>query len=1593
MPENTNVNNNSSVVVVGRTAPVPTGQQSADKSIPVVIASDQSAIPVEEQNKQQSEVALSLLGIPRSEVALGIFADVNTYDVNPTEWTATPVQLKTVLASDQIDYTGIPGQQDWGLSHVPSEAGAHIEAPANEYAILTSKRFFRYQPGRVSAGTFGVKFGRAPYSVHRTANDFPAGNNQEDFQLSEQGKQISHPSVKKYGIFDKFDGYYYESINEGRGDNFSCVRRTQSLTQQKGPSFFTTGAFEYKLNQFDDYGNMQLKQMFPIRSENTTGMNVNPAGNTVILRDGLVNIHAGLFDASLLKEKREIRISGSAAGEWLELDPIEVDVNTFSYNNSTGRASCTTVGDHGLKEGDSITMRDLLMTCNTGTKSYPNKFAQTTFYVESIAGNTLNVFVGKSTFNSVFNQSYVSGGTISKLDQLNTGTTFNISGFEYASQAPGNLGVARVTTTADHGLEEGDSVRIAGVTLTGDDASAFSNVTFPQTDRPDIYQVRRKLSERVFEIFPGKPAVSELSDETLTITDADYTPGGGGVTEGQLELTISGGTPSGLTSGHWIKLKPESIWLTCDFNGDGNTSIKKYPRASGAATAGDTDPVTGIDYDGADYVYDREIPIISTTPNTIVVRVSGSDFGQGAITDVTTHQFEANAEANADAVRIVNHYSSGGTATPVAPTYATGLGISGFNYNTVTGIVAISVGDASTISDGDRIKIADVITNCSYGNKTYPAKDDEDVFPISNVTNNSFTFELEKSAISHTHQALTGRVVHQGLRKGSSVYIYKSGNTVGSTGNDAIVDGGIYFVDDVLGKRVKLSRNPTNGLGGDTSVFSDIDAITFTAQNYLDGTNALDVTDGAYNATTGVLELTVGAGHGLTTADKIKLKENSLRFTCDFDLDGDGTGDGQTTVKTYPRAVGAGTANGADYVYNKEIPILATTSTTITINVNGGQGAITDTTTHQWNGNAAYTATDAVIIVKKLPYLVTPAPFTLPNTTNGAYRGEPNGTDPDQITQLNPYGAFPYKYSYGDAVGDKVGYITTDVAANTTGGAETLKQGIDYVNSKLLSEWVYNHVKPEFWTVYEYRVPRSRFSGEKVDGQSSTGVLYSDVVYSDGSNHFPGEKVIDVATDSATTRTSNWNLNPENVTMYKIEFSWYGAVGALFLAYVPLDSGEARWVRVHHLRASNQLKVASLGNPTLPITYYVYGGGTQYAYGYRNDYRDQNYIAGSSSRSEYLVKYGASYYIDGGDRGTVRLFNYATPDPSDLYGNTITASITAGNNEGAGTTQDSEPHIIIPATLDGLTVSADLTFLMGATVITPNREPGVKVTWVDTAGLKVYLNKTIDSSAAGTFKFILDRPKILLGLKCREEINSVRNRVQVYPTRLSIGNSGSYATVKLLKSPVFQTQATPTGSFTTTYTVGAALNIGSIGKPTEIIGINNATYLESGQSTYGYFRGFYDGDSSNIITIFGLLQRSASGNYLFNAYEKTNINLLIYGDFLRAGEFYEPNPTSIDGSSVVPSDTPLTALSAISISTEQRTPIPGTGQQITTLFTPANSGEQFPLQQFFDYNKDYLSFPLTDDVETLFVVASQSSTYNAGATATTITAAITWEEQ
>ena len=307
MPDNTNVNANSAVVVVGRTAPVPPGQQKSEKSIPVVIANDQSTIPVAEQNKIQSEVALSLLGIPRSEVALGIFADVNTYDVNPTEWTATPENYETTEAPNDTDAPTGTFKYGHGLTHVPEESGALIESPIDETAILTSKRFFRYQPGRVSAATFGVKTSGPGFSTVSTAG--PSGF------APASGIGIFNPAIRKYGIFDKFDGYYWETRNGGTGDNFCVVRRTQSLTYDNPVTYGTADN-----EQADDYGcTNPLDQTAPRGSETEVGAGGSTTtfggykekkfGDLVIIRDKLLMIHAAAYDPTLLQPKTENKIA------------------------------------------------------------------------------------------------------------------------------------------------------------------------------------------------------------------------------------------------------------------------------------------------------------------------------------------------------------------------------------------------------------------------------------------------------------------------------------------------------------------------------------------------------------------------------------------------------------------------------------------------------------------------------------------------------------------------------------------------------------------------------------------------------------------------------------------------------------------------------------------------------------------------------------------------------------------------------------------------------------------------------------------------------------------------------------------------------------------------------------------------------------------------------------------------------------------------------------------------------------------------------------------------------------------------------------
>jgi hypothetical protein len=132
---------------------------------------------------------------------------------------------------------------------------------------------------------------------------------------------------------------------------------------------------------------------------------------------------------------------------------------------------------------------------------------------------------------------------------------------------------------------------------------------------------------------------------------------------------------------------------------------------------------------------------------------------------------------------------------------------------------------------------------------------------------------------------------------------------------------------------------------------------------------------------------------------------------------------------------------------------------------------------------------------------------------------------------------------------------------------------------------IYKRFNPNSSAIEEIKVPRADWNGDQVStGQTSTG----------------------------------WVLDLSKVTMFKIEFSWYGAVGAKFLAYVPVGNGEARWVTLHYLLIENQLDFPSLRSAFMKM--FVQARST----------------AGTSLPA-FINLYGSSVYIDGGDKGTVTL--------------------------------------------------------------------------------------------------------------------------------------------------------------------------------------------------------------------------------------------------------------------------------------------------------------------------------------------------------------------
>lgn len=1112
------INRPNNIVTLGQTAPVGIGQGTVEQSLPVVIATDQPAIPVEEQNKVQSEVALSLLGIPRSEVALGIFADVNTYDVDPGEWTQLPVERKELSVTDEpYEYKDLALQTKLGhgLSHIPEEAGALLEAPRNDTAVLTSKRFFRYQPGRVSAATFGVKS-----SVSSTALD----------------ENIRNPAIRKYGIYDNFDGYYWETRDAGIGDQFCVARRTQALIKYRSNFGNGTG------DQAEDYG-----------------------------------------------------IVGS---------------------QDSRSASLTTSG--------------------------------------TVSSSPIKVLIASAS-----DQAPVVGMKI-----YDTGTATFIN----------------------------PDTRITAVTA-----------------NPD-------------------------GDNSL-----------------EYQITLSNPISQTITS-------PATATFKADFSGDLAVIRDKLLLTHAA-------------------MYD---PTLLKEKQTFTIQ-SCTD-GSG-------------------------------------------------------GIVFIDDTDADQLEVGQMVM---------------------------------FESTVESSIVDN------------------SIFIVKS---ITNTAGDAA--GG----DSPPNSKIVLFDISTNALA------------VITAAN-LSGTQALK-----------------------TPVPFIFPKAPAL---------GSGKGSGADIMFPYARNFGFdGTSNAKR----------------VNLDVGASAGVVKTDTTGGFNASLDIkTQVDSV--------------------NNG--------------TKCIDLGTLPAAY-------------TKEI-------------------QNAWSNWIRHNVKSDFYGVYEYRVPRSRFSFDFLDGSSENTRVFSDAtkVSASGqstSQKLPGDPVI----GDNSSHTSLFEIDFENVLMKKIEFSWYGAVGALFLVYVPVGNGEARWVRVHHLRASNQLKVASLGNATLPLTYTVYGGGTAKTLGRALSSSTAAY-AGGKTASDFVVKYGSSYYIDGGDRGTVKLFNHSNDTLADLSSHVYRVQNFAydsppggGNNaidilytDITNKSEDSPPGQITLGKVDDI--------LINSRVITGNvNDNGLKVVFVERLNattIRLHLNRQMaaaDSpSSATALQFVTETGQSIFGLTSKTTITSsqgfdIRNRVQVYPTKLATAMTspnpqGDAVKLELNKNVIFQENAiyntniangTETMSATSSSLSVRTLSASGLATPLNSTNMSgNFNSLVTTDKLYGWFY-VENINGGGERALFGFIRKISDGNFEFVPIDTYSDTLVFKAGipYLFARQ-YAANGSQITSSPGADTTTSIDRLSSINIIEKQQRPIVGTGTTIATFFLEKGS-EYFSLSPYFDYNKDYISFPLTDIPDNLFLNLKTDDTTWSGK----VGASVTWEEQ
>lgn len=204
--------------------------------------------------------------------------------------------------------------------------------------------------------------------------------------------------------------------------------------------------------------------------------------------------------------------------------------------------------------------------------------------------------------------------------------------------------------------------------------------------------------------------------------------------------------------------------------------------------------------------------------------------------------------------------------------------------------------------------------------------------------------------------------------------------------------------------------------------------------------------------------------------------------------------------------------------------------------------------------------------------------FGVENFTDGYFFRLKNGTDFSIVRRSTI--SLGNTQLFRDA-----GYIEREGYVEQLSGVIKYKDELTDSEVLLYEEDVENKIKTK---VYETSIQQNQMNGDGLNSQGASGYIY----------------------------------NPDTVTMYKIEFGWYGAIGARFYSYVPQGHEEARWVALHTLVIENNIGQPCLQDPFFFFKYRLYVDNPS-----------------KIRLPQFIQKYGASYYIDGGDEGTISVLS------------------------------------------------------------------------------------------------------------------------------------------------------------------------------------------------------------------------------------------------------------------------------------------------------------------------------------------------------------------